>query len=423
MVGDMSAPYAATVITNNGGGSIADRKPILLAALGAGCISASAVLIKLADTGTATVAFYRCLLAVPVLTALAIMERRRHGPRDLAAHRNAVLAGLFLAVDLVLWNHAIAEVGAGIATVLGNLQVLFVAVAAWALFRERPGRGFLIALPVVMAGVVLVSGLAGGASGGGHPLAGVGYGMATSVAYAGFLLTLRRTSARTPHIAGPLAEATAAAAAGSLMLGLVFGGLQLEIGWPSFGWLLLLSLTSQTIGWLLITSSLPRLPAAISSLTLLLQPAAAMLLAAAVLGEHPGILQIGGALLVCCGVLAASRTASPPALLARRLAAASSRDVEALSAQPHVDAGPVCGGTRQDGGQGGAQDQADALLSAEIPDRPQHRERHDPGDPEDRHRPAEPLQDALDRARMLDLGGDSRLAFHRDLGTLADLDR
>ena len=353
----MSASYSATVITGQGGVSIADRKPLLLAGLGAGCISASAVLIKLADTGTATAAFYRCLLAVPALTTLAIMERRRHGPRYRAAHRNAVLAGLFLAVDLVLWNYAIASVGAGIATVLGNLQVLFVAVAAWALFRERPGRGFLIALPVVMAGVVLVSGLAG-ASGGAHPLAGVGYGIATSVAYAGFLLMLRRTSARTPHTAGPLAEATAAAAAGSLLLGLVFGGLQLEIGWSSFRWLLLLSLTTQTIGWLLITSSLPRLPAAISSLTLLLQPAAAMLLAAAVLGERPGILQIAGAPLICCGVLMASRSAGP------------GRYVKALSAQPHVDAGPVCAGTGQDGGQGGAQDQADALLGVEIPDRP-----------------------------------------------------
>src|ERR1022692_514034 len=325
MVGDMSAPYAATVITNNGGGSIADRKPILLAALGAGCISASAVLIKLADTGTATVAFYRCLLAVPVLTALAIMERRRHGPRDIAAHRNAVLAGLFLAVDLVLWNHAIAEVGAGIATVLGNLQVLFVAFAAWMLFRERPGRMFMIALPVVMTGVVLVSGLIGSTQRGIHPVAGIVYGIGTSVAYAAFLLILRRTSTGTPHVAGPLAEATAGAAVGSLLLGLAFGGLQFEIPWPSFWWLLLLSVTSQTIGWLLITSSLPRLPAAVSSLLLLLQPAASILLAAVILGEQPTAIQLAGALLVCCGALAVSlaatskrsRPASAPAAQSR----------------------------------------------------------------------------------------------------------
>lgn len=285
------------------------RQPLLLAVLGAACISASAILVKLAGTGTATTVFFRCFLALPVLVVLAVAEQRRHGPRRAAARGGALLAGLFLAVDLVLWNHAIAEVGAGIATVLGNLQVLFVALAAWVLLRERPERRFLIALPVVMAGVAMVSGLAGGATGGIHPLAGVGYGIGTSLAYAAFLLIMRRTSAGTPHVAGPLAEATAGATAGSLLIGSAFGGLQLHIPWPSFGWLLLLSLTSQTIGWLLITSSLPRLPAAISSLTLLLQPAAAMLLAAAVLGERPSLIQVAGAVVVCGGILWVSRAA------------------------------------------------------------------------------------------------------------------
>jgi drug/metabolite transporter (DMT)-like permease len=280
-----------------------DRRPLLLAGMGAGCISASAVLVKLADTGTATTAFYRCFLALPALVTLAVLEQRRHGQRRPAARSGALLAGLILSVDLVLWNHAIAEVGAGIATVLGNLQVLFVALTAWVLMRERPGRRFLIALPVVMAGVVMVSGLTGGAGSGIHPLAGIGYGLGTSLAYSAFLLIMRRSSAGTPHAAGPLAEATVGAALGSLVLGAAFGGLQLHIGWPSFGWLLLLSLTSQTIGWLLITSSLPRLPAAISSLTLLLQPAAAMVLAAAVLAERPSLIQIAGAVVVCCGVV------------------------------------------------------------------------------------------------------------------------
>jgi drug/metabolite transporter (DMT)-like permease len=283
--------------------SRSDRRPLLLAGMGAGCISASAVLVKLADTGTATTAFYRCFLALPALITLAVLEQRRHGPRRPAARGGALLAGLILSVDLVLWNHAIAEVGAGIATVLGNLQVLFVALTAWVLMRERPGRRFLITLPVVMAGVVMVSGLTGGAGSGIHPLAGIGYGLGTSLAYSAFLLIMRRSSAGTPHAAGPLAEATVGAAAGSLVLGAAFGGLQLHIPWPSFGWLLLLSLTSQTIGWLLITSSLPRLPAAISSLTLLLQPAAAMVLAAVVLAERPSLIQIAGAVVVCCGVV------------------------------------------------------------------------------------------------------------------------
>jgi drug/metabolite transporter (DMT)-like permease len=289
----------------------------VIAAAGAACISASAILIKLAAAGAATTAFYRCLIALPLLFGLAAVEQRRRGRRDGKSRVGALVAGLFFAVDLVLWNHAIADVGAGIATVIGNLQVVFVAITAWLLFRERPARVFLIMLPVVMAGVVLVSGLVGHSTAGSHPLAGIGFGLGTSVAYAGFLIILRRTTSGTPHVAGPLAEATAGGAVGSLLLGLMFGGLQFEIPWASFGWLLVLAISSQTVGWLLITSSLPRLPAALSSLLLLLQPAAALLLAYVVLGEQPSLLQLGGALLVCTGVLVVSLAAKPSPVPAR----------------------------------------------------------------------------------------------------------
>lgn len=176
-----------------------------------------------------------------------------------------------------------------------NLQVLFVAAAAWAVFGERPAHRFLASLPVVLAGVVLVSGLAG-AHGGGHPLAGIVYGLGTSIAYACFLLILRHATSGAPHVAGPLAEATLGAAAGALLLGLAFGGLRLDIPVPSLGWLLLLAMTSQTAGWLLITSALPKLPAAVASLLLLLQPAASILLAAGVLAERPSALQLAPAI-------------------------------------------------------------------------------------------------------------------------------
>jgi drug/metabolite transporter (DMT)-like permease len=303
----MTAPYPATVITRS------DQRAVVSAIAGAASISASAILVTLAGTGAATTAFYRCLIALPLLFGLAVVERRRRGPRNGGARVGALVAGLFFAVDLVLWNHAIADVGAGIATVIGNLQVVFVTITAWLLFRERPPRLLIIMLPVVMAGVVLVSGLIGRSTPGSHPLAGIGYGLGTSVAYAGFLLILRRTTSGTPHVAGPLAEATAGGAVGSLLLGLMFGGLRLEMPWASFGWLVVLAITSQTVGWLLITLSLPRLPAALSSLLLLLQPAAALLLAYVVLGERASLLQLGGAAVVCTGVLVVSLATKPSA--------------------------------------------------------------------------------------------------------------
>jgi drug/metabolite transporter (DMT)-like permease len=305
----MSVPYDETVLTASANPAAAraanpTRRPVVLAILGATCISSSAILVTLANVGAATAAFYRCALSLPVLAGLAVLEQRRLGPRLLAGRLQAAVAGGFLGVDLVLWNHSIADVGAGVATVLGNLQVLFVAALAWVLLRERPGRRYLTLLPVVLVGVVLVSGLVGGAAAGLHPVAGVGFGLGTSAAYAVFLLVLRHSAGEQRHVAGQLADATAGAALGCLLLGLVFGDFQLHIPWPSFGWLLMLALVSGTTGWLLITSSLPRLPAALTSLLLLLQPALSLVLADVVLGERPTLIQVGGALLVCAGVLA-----------------------------------------------------------------------------------------------------------------------
>ena len=207
----------------------------------------------------------------------------------------------------MLWIHTIKDVGAGAATVLGNLQVLFVVILAWAVLHQHPDRRLLITLPVVLLGVVLVSGMIGRNGTALHPVAGVVYGLATSASYACFLLILRQTAGDALHVAGQLFDATAGAAAGALLLGLTSGGLNLEIPWPSLFWLLVLTLTSGIVGWLLITWSLPRLPAPVSALVLLLEPAGALILGYMVLRQPPSLLQILGAALVCGGVLIVAR--------------------------------------------------------------------------------------------------------------------
>lgn len=64
-----------------------------------------------------------------------------------------------LGADFVTWHLAIDLIGAGLATLLVNSQVLVVAVLAWLLFGERPHRSILAVIPVVLMGVALVSGL------------------------------------------------------------------------------------------------------------------------------------------------------------------------------------------------------------------------------------------------------------------------
>jgi len=82
----MSVPYDETVLTANVSGSSASPeppaavrpgRPVLRATLGAACISSSAILVTLAHTGAATAAFYRCLLALPVLIPLVYVLMRK----------------------------------------------------------------------------------------------------------------------------------------------------------------------------------------------------------------------------------------------------------------------------------------------------------------------------------------------------------
>ena len=106
------------------------------------------------------------------------------------------MAGAFFAADLILWHHSIAKVGAGLATVLGNVQVVLVPLTAWLLLRERPTRQVLVAVPVVLIGVVLISGVLGEGAYGDDPTLGAVFGILTAIAYAGFLLVLRAGSNR-----------------------------------------------------------------------------------------------------------------------------------------------------------------------------------------------------------------------------------
>ena len=108
-------------------------------------------------------------------------------------------------------------------------------------------------------------------------------------------------------------DATLVSAVASTAFGLVAGDMDLSPDWPAHGWLAALALTSQVVGWLLISSSLPRLPAALISMLLLVQPVGAMALGAVVLTERPSPVQLAGAALILAGVLYSARGRERPA--------------------------------------------------------------------------------------------------------------
>jgi drug/metabolite transporter (DMT)-like permease len=271
--------------------------------VGAAAIAFSAIIFRLSHTSPSTGAFFRCLWALPVLWVLARWEERRWGRRPLSARAYAWAAGLFFTADLILWHTSIDHVGAGLATVLGNTQVVLVGLLAWVLLRERPSRGSLLAIPVVAVGVLLVSGVLEHGAYGSNPGLGTLYGVCTGLAYTGLLLALRQGQRGLVGPAGPLFDATLAGAVGCALAGWAIGDLDLTPSLAATGWLVLLAMSSQVIGWLLIAISLPRLPAVVTSVSLTLQPVCSVLLAALILGESPSGLQLAGAATIVAGLV------------------------------------------------------------------------------------------------------------------------
>jgi drug/metabolite transporter (DMT)-like permease len=246
------------------------------------------------------------LFGLPLLGLVAWFEHRRLGALPARTVRLALLAGVFFAGDLTFWHHAIAAVGAGLATVLGNLQVLIVGVVAWLAFGERPSRNTFLALPIVLVGVALISGAIGGRAFGADPVLGVALGLLTAVCYAAYLLTIRRGGRDLRRPAGPVAVATLSTAVVAALVGIVGGDLDPLPGPASLAWLALLGLTSQSLGYLLISISLSRLPAVLTSIILLAQPVMTVGLAIVLLHEAPSPAQIAGVVLVIGGIAVAT---------------------------------------------------------------------------------------------------------------------
>lgn len=217
------------------------------------------------------------------------------------------MAGALFAADLILWHHAIADVGAGLATTLANLQVVLVALAAWALLGETPSARVALAVPLVFGGAVLISGVIGEGAYGDDPALGALFGVLTAIAYTGFILVLREMGRDLRRPAGPLFAATFVATFVAAGAGALLGEADFVPSWPSHGWLITLGLTSQVMGWLLIAVALPRLPASLTSIVLTVQPVGSVLLGIVLLGEDPAPLQLTGVAVIVAGIVVATR--------------------------------------------------------------------------------------------------------------------
>lgn len=289
------------------------RHPLLRTWCGVVLISFSAVWVRVADIDPARSAFLRNAYALPIFAGLIWAWRRRSRKRGGPARGGivpaAVLAGVFLGMDFIAWHESVAIIGAGLGTVLPNIQVVFVSIIAMVVFGERPHGAFWGALPLVLAGIWFLGVGGEPVLAGGSMLLGAGLGVLTAFFYAIYLIVLRLARLRRP--AARSLEVIASATLGAAVLTGVFALFQGVAGPATTpadnGWMLAYALGSQVLGWLLITSSVHLLPASITAIALLLQPVLAMVWGATLLDEPIGPVEVGGAGILLLGVVVAHR--------------------------------------------------------------------------------------------------------------------
>ncbi len=252
------------------------RKPTSTAGLlmlaGAGMISFSAVFVKIAAVSPTASAFYRVSFGFCFLFAMAAIRHELARPsfRQLAL---LIGCGLAFALDLYFWHESIHSIGPGLATLIGNFQVFFLAAFAILFFGDKPSFRFLLALPIAMVGLFLVVGIDWQQLDNTYKT-GVYFALLTALCYAVYLIILRKFQSEVKR--SPVYALMLVCWISSLLLGLKMLKTGDSFTIPDLTTLtalVALGLFCQTIGWMLIARALPRLPTALGGLMLLLQPA------------------------------------------------------------------------------------------------------------------------------------------------------
>ena len=268
--------------------------------LGATAIGTSALFVKVSETGPVATAFWRVFLALPLLWMWSVLEQReRHGASFALERRLLIACGLFFAGDLAVWHWSIVLTSVANSTLLANLAPIFVALAAWFMFRQRLSGKFMLGLAIAVTGMTMLIG--GDFRLQGRELIGDALGVVTAMVYAGYQLTVTKLRAR---VATSTIMAWTSLITAIILLPVALASGEQLLPVSAMGWLKLvgLALISQVAGQSLIAYAMAHLPNTFSSVGLLFQPIMATLFAWALLGEAVSMLQIVGGITVLVGI-------------------------------------------------------------------------------------------------------------------------
>lgn len=275
-----------------------DRHPYLLLAVATLCSGIAPALVRMTDLDASAIAFWR--LALTLIPAWLLIRRLPPMPRrDVGL---ALLAGVMLALDLVLWFGSIRRTTMLEATLLVMIYPLLVAAAAVIWEGQKLGASLIGGFALCFAGMVAMSGITPSA---GSDAIGNGMALAAAAAYAVCYMLLARLS-RQHNVMLVTFWLLAGAAVGALPAALAFSSSMIPPTAADWG-LLALQAGLSLLSYIASNSAFRRLPTALAAVTGYGQPIIATGIAWVAFAERPGIMAITGAVIIGVGVWLTSR--------------------------------------------------------------------------------------------------------------------
>ncbi|GAA1510078.1 DMT family transporter [Brevibacterium permense] len=291
--------------------------PVLGIILAAVLLGSAGLFVILAEATAPTAAFLRCWIAVIVLAPLAVLELRRHGRFPPKAILIAAVSGAALGIDYVLWAQSVLDAGLGVSTVLISVQVIVFPALVWVFGGSRPGWLFICCVPIMIIGMLLTGGVFGADETAANPMRGAIFGVLSGVLYGVYIFGIHHSrKVAGDFVVAPVQVGTIAAGMMTAVAGLTLGGLDFDLGWAGWGWMIALAVCGQALSWVLLSISSPLVPVPMTAALMLLQPLSAVVLGSLVAGERLQAGQWIGAVLVALIVWVVG--GGPEALTRRR---------------------------------------------------------------------------------------------------------
>lgn len=279
---------------------------LLLIALmmGANHVAARIAFNNGVDVATAVV--FRSVVTASVIVAILIAQgvRVRFTPRN---KRFLPVIGLLIGVQSLCLYSSVARLPVALALLAFNTYPLWTALWAGVVYRQKPERAMVMAMPIILVGLAMALDVFGAASGLGAQgqWARIGAGVAFALAAAGtFGLALVLTQHEAGDVDGRVRTATTMALAGvvALITVAVQGGFHLPTAPAGWGGLAALTFLYGTAFTIMFTV-LPRLGVVGNSAIMNVEPVFALVLAWLILGQAIAAVQVLGALLVVGAVV------------------------------------------------------------------------------------------------------------------------